>query len=392
MNTKKIKIVRIINRFNIGGPTYNATFLTRFLSDEFETILIGGVPDKDEEDSLHILDKYGVTPIVIESLKREPNFQSDRKAYREIKKIISEFKPDIVHTHAAKAGAIGRMAAKSCKVPYIFHTFHGHVFHSYFGKGKTAIFKAIERRFAKVSTKIIAISNQQKKELANEHKICKPSKIEVIPLGFDLEPFHQKRIEKREEIRAKYGIKENEVAVAIIGRLAPIKDHAFFLKVIENLLSQTIQPTKIFIVGNGSERHWIEKEVFKLNEKYGNKIKLTSWIKDIAVFNAGIDVVCLTSKNEGTPVSLIEAQAANIPVISTDVGGVKDIVLEGKTGFVVKKGDYETYCKKLRLLIEDHELRASFSNTGYEFVKDQFHYKMLINNMETLYKKTLNNV
>lgn len=389
MSEKKIKILRIINRFNIGGPTYNATFLTRFLSDDFETLLIGGGPEKDEKDSLHILEKYGVKPRIIASLQRNPSIRSDRKAYREIKQIIQEFKPDIVHTHAAKAGALGRKAAHACSVPVIIHTFHGHVFHSYFGKLKTAIFKSIERRLAKKSTKIIAISKTQKEELTLVHKICKKEKVEVVALGFDLGQFQENREQKRIDTRKKYLINEDEVAIAIIGRLAPIKNHSFFLEVVENLLSTTSKKVKIFIVGDGAERDSIENSAAILNKKHNNCIVMTSWIKDIAYFNAGMDIICLTSKNEGTPVSLIEAQATNLPVISTDVGGVKDIVLDNQTGFVIKNGDYETYCDKLRLLVEDEMLRKSFSLSGYTFVKDKFHYFTLTENMETLYRKTL---
>lgn len=391
MPEKKIKILRIINRFNIGGPTYNATFLTRFLSDDFETLLIGGGPEKDEKDSLHILDKYKIKPKIISSLQRKPRLLSDRKAYKEIKAIIQDYKPDIVHTHAAKAGALGRKAAHACGVPVIIHTFHGHVFHSYFGKLKTAIFKSIERRLARKSSKIIAISKTQKEELTSVHKICKKEKVEVVQLGFDLEQFQENLVNKRAETRQKFNVDQNEVAIAIIGRLAPIKNHTFFLRVIDNLLSSTNQKVKVFIVGDGAERTAIEKEVTLLNKKYGHSILLTSWIKDITTFNAGMDIICLTSKNEGTPVSLIEAQATNLPVISTDVGGVKDIVLENKTGFVIKNGDYETYCNKLRLLVEDKALRVSFSKAGYSYVKDKFHYTTLVKNMETLYLKTLAN-
>lgn len=382
------KVLRIINRFNIGGPTYNATFLTKFISEDYETLLVGGLPEKDESDSLHILEDYGVKPLLITEMKRIPNFRSDREAYRRIKQIIQEFQPDIVHTHAAKAGALGRKAAKACGVPVIVHTFHGHVFHSYFGKAKTLIYKVIERRLAKISTGIIAISPLQKEELSSTHKICKSEKIKVIPLGFDLMKFQENLPEKRIETRKKWNLNEEEVAVAIVGRLAPIKNHHLFLDVIE-LLAQKGIKARYFIVGDGQEKTAIELRAKKLENTYNLKIELTSWIKDIATFNAGMDIICLSSDNEGTPVSLIEAQASGVPVISTDVGGVKDILEEGKTGFVVPKKDREAFSEKLQLLIENKEIRHKMSQNGWNFVRDKFHYTTLVKNMENYYAELI---
>lgn len=382
------KVLRIINRFNIGGPTYNATFLTKFISEDYETLLVGGLPEKDESDSLHILEDYGVKPLLITEMKRIPNFRSDREAYRRIKQIIQEFQPDIVHTHAAKAGALGRKAAKACGVPVIVHTFHGHVFHSYFGRAKTLIYKVIERRLAKISTGIIAISPLQKEELSAVHGICKPEKIKVIPLGFDLMKFQENLPEKRIETRKEWNLKEEEVAVAIVGRLAPIKNHHLFLDVIELLAEKGIK-ARYFIVGDGQEKTAIEQRAKKLESTYNLKIELTSWIKDIATFNAGMDIICLSSDNEGTPVSLIEAQASGVPVISTDVGGVKDILEEGETGFVVPKKDREAFAEKLQLLIENKEIRHKMSQNGWNFVRDKFHYTTLVKNMENYYTELI---
>ena len=385
---RKIRVLRIINRFNIGGPTYNAAFLTKFLGNEYETILVGGLPEEGEADSLFILDKYDVKPILLKEMTREPNFYSDRKAYKKIREIIQKFKPDIVHTHAAKAGALGRRAAAAENVPIILHTFHGHVFHSYFGKVKTLIFKKIERRLASRSTGIIAISPEQKRELTKIHSIVEPEKVEVIPLGFDLKPFNEGKKKYRDAVREELGLKPNQVAVAIVGRLVPIKDHDFFLDVVELLLKMQVRKAKFFIVGDGSEKSHIQERMKFINRKR-EVVRLMSWVKDMARFNAGMDVICLTSKNEGTPVSLIEAQAGNIPVISTDVGGVKDTIRNLETGIIVKERRPELYASNLCDLINDEQRRTKLSQNGWNHVGQKFHYTTLVTNIDAYYKRLL---
>ena len=389
MEKKRIKVLRIINRFNIGGPTYNATFLTRFLSDDFETLLVGGLPEESEADSLHILDEYGVKPVLIPEMQRNPNFFSDRKALKKIKEIIREFEPDIVHTHAAKAGALGRKAASDCKVPVIVHTFHGHVFHSYFSKYKTELYRQIEKRLASRSTGIIAISDIQKHELSSVFRIAPAKKIEVIPLGFDLNPFQENISEKRKTTRENYQLANDQIAVAIVGRLAPIKNHDLFLKAAKITQKKTSQKLVFFIVGDGELRADIETKISTLKAEFNIDIRMTSWIKDIKTFNAGMDVICLTSNNEGTPVSLIEAQACNIPIVSTNVGGVMDIVDEGQTGYVVPKDDAEAFAEKLLLITEDEKNRERLSQNGWSFVKNKFHYTRLVSDVENYYRKLL---
>ncbi len=385
---EKIRVLRIINRFNIGGPTYNATFLTRFLSDDFETLLIGGLPEPDESDSLHIPKEYGINPILIPELKRTPNPFDDRKAYLRIKQIIEEFKPHIVHTHASKAGALGRKAAFSMKVPVVVHTFHGHVFHSYFGPIKTALFKTIERRLAKRSDGIIAISAIQKDELVKIHKIANAEKVEVITLGFNLLKFHE-ALSSRAESRANLNIQDDEIAIAIIGRLAPIKNHKMFLDVVNIISKKTTKKIVVFIVGDGSERENIENQIKLITKVDSLRIVMTSWITNIANFNSAMDIICLTSNNEGTPVSLIEAQAANLPIVATDVGGVRDVVLLNETAFLVPKNDTKLFAEKLLSLIEDEKIRIKMSQNGWNFVKANFDYSTLVQNMEIFYRKLL---
>lgn len=392
MGEKKIKIVRIVSRFNLGGPTFNATFLTRYMGEEFENVLVGGVPDTEEKDSFHILEAYDVKAKVIPELQRNPSLKQDLIAYRKIKKIIRKEQPDIVHTQASKAGFLGRIAAKACKVPVIVHTFHGHVFHSYFGKFKTELIKKIERRLAKISTGILAISRHQKEELTIEHKICSPDKIKVIQLGFDLDKMLDNKTANRKEVRSKYAIGDDTVAIAIIGRLAPIKNHTFFIQIINRLLDQTSKKVKVFIVGDGSERENVEKYVAPVNKKFPESIVFTSWILDIPKFNHGMDIICLTSKNEGTPVSLIEAMAVKLPVVSTDVGGVRDVVDNEENGFIINDEDIETYVEKLRLLVENPEKRNIFGENGYKKAMKKYHYKRLVSDCESYYKELLNKV
>ena len=389
VDKKKIKILRIINRFNIGGPVYNAVLLSAFMPEEYETLLIGGMPEENEANSLYIAEKYGISPVLISEMQREPNLMNDNSALKKIKEIIRRFQPDIVHTHASKAGALGRKAAFDCGVPIVIHTFHGHIFHSYFSWWKTKLYQLIERRLSKKTTGIIAISAIQKDELSLKYRICHPSKIKIIPLGFDLRPFNENLKEKREHTRNSFALEGSDIAVAIIGRLVAIKNHQMFLDIIEKVNQKTRKKVVYFIVGDGEESDNIQESIKPLKEK-GMDIRMTSWIKDIATFNAGMDIICLTSKNEGTPVSLIEAQAAGIPIIATNVGGIKDIILEDKTGYIVNTDDIDGFAEKLWELIENENKRQEMSQNGWTFVKDKFQYTKLISNMDEYYKSLLN--
>ena len=385
---RKIKVLRIINRFNIGGPIYNAVLLSAFMPEEYETLLIGGMPEENEANSLYIAEKYGISPVLISEMQREPNLMNDNKALKKIKEIIRTFQPDIVHTHASKAGALGRKAAFDCGVPIVIHTFHGHIFHSYFSWWKTSLYQLIERRLSKKTTGIIAISAIQKNELSLKYKICHPSKIKIIPLGFDLSPFNENLKEKREHTRNSYALEGSDIAVAIIGRLVAIKNHQMFLDIIDKVNQKTSKKVVYFIVGDGEELLTIQESIKPLKEK-GMDIRMTSWIKDIATFNAGMDIICLTSKNEGTPVSLIEAQAAGIPIIATNVGGIKDIILEDKTGYIVDKDDIDGFAEKLWELIENENKRQLMSQNGWSFVEEKFQYPNLMKNMDEYYKSLL---
>lgn len=391
------KVLRIINRFNLGGPTFNAAYLTKYMAPEFETLLIGGEKEPDEESSLHITEKLGLEPVVIPELKRPVNWAQDRKAYRKIIDLIRDFQPDIVHTHASKAGAIGRLAAAKCNVPVVVHTFHGNVFQSYFGPLKSSVFINIERYLARKADRIIAISPIQKRELSEQFRICSPKKITTIPLGFDLDRFQENTVDKRQAFRKLYQIEDDEVAIGIIGRLAVVKNHGLFLDALALCKAQTSKKIRAFIIGDGEEREHIVNHAKALQipftllpEQEVQLLSFTSWIKDVDRAIAGLDMVALTSLNEGTPVSLIEAQAGNKVIVSTDVGGIKDVTLPGQTCFLSPSGAIEPFAKHLLQLIEDDELRTRSGNLGWDFVRSKFHYSRLAEDTKNLYLDLLN--
>ncbi len=390
-----IKILRILNRFNVGGPTHNATYLTKYLEPKYTTKLIAGKKLDSEGGSEHMLKEQGVDYLILDDMSRSINIFKDLKTLFKIMKIIRKFKPDIVHTHASKSGALGRLAAILMKTPIIVHTFHGHVFHSYFGKLKTQIYIFIEKFLAKRSSAIIAISKLQKKELVEKFKICNPSKVSVIPLGFDLKRFQNNVVQNRSIFRQEFNLSDEELAIGIIGRLTPIKNHSFFIETVNELFKKTSKRVKVFIIGDGEDNEFLFELCNRLNLSYSYlpskkidysaKIQFTSWRQDMEIIYAGLDIIALTSLNEGTPVTLIEAQAANKPIVTTNVGGILDVVIEGKTA-LISSNTVDEFSQKLLNLCEDSELRNKLGMNGYDHVKELFSYERLVYDMQQLYE------
>lgn len=392
------RVLRIINRLNLGGPTYNAAYLTKYLEPEFETLLVSGMKDEAEESSEFIVKNLDLHPVYMPEMYRELNPFRDYKSYYKLRKLIEEYKPDIVHTHAAKAGAVGRLAAAHSGVPVIVHTFHGHVFHSYFGKTKTRLFLEIERYLAKRTTAIVTLSEIQKTELVEEFKIASAQKFEIIPLGFDLDRFASNTDEKRKRFRAEYNIDDDEIAIGIVGRLVHIKNHSLFLKALKIVAGKTTKKIRAFIIGDGEERNVIEQTAITLGLKFNNNdlhekniLTFTSWIKDIDVSNAGMDIITLTSNNEGTPVSLIEAQASSKPIVSTNVGGIENIVAKNETALLSASGDEIQFAENLLRLIEDDNLRQKLSYSSRQMVINKFSYQRLCTDMASFYHRLLQN-
>jgi glycosyltransferase involved in cell wall biosynthesis len=389
------KILRIHNRLITGGPSLNALYLTKYLSSQFETLLVVGEKEDHEQNAYFLAEEMGIKPILIPDMGRSIHPMKDYKAYKKLQKVIKDFKPDIVHTHSAKPGAVGRLAASSLNIPAIVHTYHGHVFHSYFGKLKTKFIINTERFLAKKSHALIAISDQQKIELTEDFHIADKAKFKVIPLGFELKKFSENQDEKRKKFRKEFNLEDDEIAIGIIGRLVPIKNHHLFLDGINYLLNKTSKKVKAFIIGDGETGQALKNKAGQLNISFTDdhnpnaSLIFTSWRNDIDVINAGLDIIALTSLNEGTPVSLIEAQAANKPIVSTRVGGIGDIVLENETALLSDINDITSFRENLLKLVENDELRNSFNKKGADHVQKKFSVERLADDMSNLYYELL---
>ncbi|MBI2967219.1 MAG: glycosyltransferase [Bacteroidetes bacterium] len=387
------KILRIINRFNLGGPVLNAALLTKHLQTDFETRLVGGLHEPGEESASFIFNEMNIPFEVIPGMRRNLNPLNDYFSLLKIRKIIREFKPDIVHTHAAKAGTLGRLAARMEGINTIVHTFHGHVFHSYFNKSITGLFIGIERLLSRISSRIIAISAKQAEELTSRYRICSAEKITVIPLGFDLGKFTNNMAEKRIAFRNRFKTDDKTVAIGIIGRMVPVKNHRMFIEVFRLVRERVTVPVRAFIIGDGPMRD----EIIQLAQHSGlsvgcpdespdgKDIIFTSWIKEMDEVMAGLDIVSMTSLNEGTPVSIIEAQAAGKAVVAVKAGGTGDIVDPGVTALLAPPGDISVFTSNLESLVMNVELRIKMGKSGRDFSTGRFHYNRMVRETGDLY-------
>lgn len=413
---KKIKILRIIARLNIGGPAVHSILLTRYLNnDRFDSILLTGTIGKGEGDMMYLAEANNIKPVLIKELGREISWKDDIIAFLKILRIVFKERPDIIHTHTAKAGTLGRTAGIiyntiSSHKAYLVHTFHGHIFNSYFSNIKTIFFILIERVLARLTDKIIVISKGQAKELSERLKIKDKNKLELIPLGMDLSPFYEAEkycgLFKRE-----LGLNDDTKLVGIVGRLVPVKNHRMFLDAVKKFKGQggggkghipAKAGVKFLIIGDGE----LGEELKKYSIDFGIKddVIFTGWRKDLQKVYADLDIVVITSFNEGTPVSIIEAMAAGKPVIATDVGGVKDMFKEGAgcrgqgaggkiycEGILINSNDSNSLAEGINFLLDNPEMTKDMGRMGRMTVKERFDIGRLVRDMEGMYEKLMTN-
>jgi glycosyltransferase involved in cell wall biosynthesis len=405
-----MKIVRIIARLNVGGPARHVVWLTEAMRDgEFDSVLVAGTVPEGEEDMSYFAADHGVEPVIIEEMSRELSAK-DAVSLWKVYRFLRREKPDILDTHTAKAGTVGRAAGffyrwltfgtlmgRPRRVRFV-HTYHGHVFHSYYGKLKTNFFLLIEKVLAKLATdKIIVVSEQQKDEINGHFRVGKTEQFIVMPYGIDLSSFREwqsKRNLLREEIRCG----ENDIVVGIVGRLTEIKNHSLFLKVAklynDAKKSDAELPSLHFvIVGDGHLREQLEGEAKNLNVE--DVVTFLGNRQDADVFHAGLDIEALTSLNEGSPFVLIEAMANARPVIATAVGGVVDLLgaVENESGGFavcergvrVASGDAESFFNGLIYLAKSEKLRNKLGSRGKDFVFANYAKERLVADVKRIY-------
>ncbi|MEW6059686.1 MAG: glycosyltransferase [Actinomycetota bacterium] len=374
-------ILRVITRLNIGGPARQVTLLAKALPDRgFPSHLVyGSIAEREGELSL----APGVPATRIPELRREMSPVDDARALRVLLGVLRLRKPAVVHTHLAKAGALGRIAAWRARVPAVVHTYHGHVLEGYFSAPVSQAILLAERRLARISDALIAVSRVVRDDLLGLG-VGRPEQWRVIPLGLDLEPLLRTRPDASLARRA-LGLPEAGPVVGIVGRLTAVKEHQLFLEAAARVLRE--RPDVTFAVaGDGELRHELESVAENL---LGDRCRFLGWVMDLPTLYAAMDVIVLTSRNEGTPVALIEAAAAARPVVATRVGGVADVVLDGRTGLLVRGGDVQSIAASLVRLLGSPGEAAALGIAGREWVAGRFSIDRLADDLACLYRDLL---
>src|SRR5581483_557945 len=327
----------------------------------------------------------GIEPRYIPALQREISPLVDGVAVARLLRLIRTFRPDILHTHTAKAGAVGRIAALlagPARPKVVVHTFHGHVLRGYFGTAKTEAFRRLEQTLARSSDALIAVSPEVRDDLVRLG-VAPASKIAVVRLGLDLEARVAAPAAARDELRAELGVRDGGFLVAWLGRMTEIKRIDLLLQAVARLDGGT----ELLLAGDGPLRPRMEQLAVELG--ISERVHFAGFRSHVGAVYAAADALALTSANEGTPVSVIEALAAGKPVVSTDVGGVRDVVADGKTGYLVPAGDVDGVADRLRGLAEDADLRRELGAAGRERVLPRYAVPRLVDDIDRLYRTLL---
>ena len=405
-----MKVVRIIARLNVGGPAKHVVWLTSGLSSECETLLVAGTVPPGEEDMSYFATENGVSPLFVRDMSREISPRDAVTVWKLFRLFLRE-KPDVVHTHTAKAGTVGRVAGflyrwltpaalvGRPRVCRFVHTYHGHIFHGYYGALKTSLFLSIERTLAQIVTdRIVVVSEQQRREIAETFGVGRGDQFRVIPLGLDLSVFAGWQA-RGGTFRTELGLEPNELLVGIVGRLTEIKHHDLFLRAVARFREEYTggRRVRFVVIGDGGLRQSLEQQTQNLG--LTGTVIFAGNRTDPENFYPALDVVALTSRNEGTPLTLIEAMANARAVIATAVGGVVDLIgnclsrerdlpyVICQRGISVPPNNVEAFAAGLERLISDDRLREELAANGLQYVDEMHSKERLLNDIRRLYRE-----
>jgi glycosyltransferase involved in cell wall biosynthesis len=383
-----IRVLRVIARLNMGGPAIHVANLAAGLETRgYHTTLVAGSLARGEDSMAFVAERLGVEVVDIPDMQREVAPFHDVRSIRRLTALMRAERPHILHTHTAKAGALARaaaLAAGRARPPIVVHTFHGHVLKGYFGRGRTAFFKQVERSLARYSDVLVAVSPEVRDELV-EHGVAPMEKFTVIRLGIPLAD----RLGDASaglDYRVLYGIPQDAFVVGWVGRMTGVKDTDAVLEILRATRERDIDAV-LCMVGDGPDRERLEQVAHDLG--IARSTYFVGYQTDIAGYYRLFDAFVLPSVNEGTPVSAIEALASGTPVVATRVGGVPDVVTDGVDGFLVPPRDTEAAADRLAQLARDPELRARLGETGRANAQARYSVERLVDDVDRLYRELL---
>ncbi len=384
-----MRIVHVIARLNVGGAALHVLQLAREQALRgHDVVVVAGTLAAGEESMEYVADGLGVALLRLPVLQRELSLRADPAAILAVRQIIEERRPDVLHTHTAKAGATGRLAALSCgraKPRAVVHTYHGHVLSGYFSRRWERVFRWIERGLALMSGTLIAVSNEVRDDLVG-FGVAPARRFAVVPYGFDLPLWGPADDEARASVRAELGAGDGTFVVGWAGRLTAIKRPLDLIRTLRELLDRDVDALLV-LVGDGEDRPAVEALAAELG--VADRCRLVGFQKSIRPWYASFDALLLTSANEGTPVVAIEALAAARPVVATRAGGTGTVVRNGESGYLEAIGDTQALADRLATLARDPALRERMGAAGAEDVRMRFAVGRMADEVEAIYRRLL---
>jgi len=384
-----VRILRLIARLNMGGPALHVAYLTRGLDQRgYQTTLAAGSLARGESSMAFVAEELGVQVHAVPQLHREVSPVLDPISVARIARLIREVRPHILHTHTAKAGAVGRTAAVlagEARPPIVVHTFHGHVLRGYFDPARTAVYREVERSLARVTTRLVAVSPEVRDDLV-ELGVAPADRFSVIRLGIDLDRRIVEGTSEGSELRGVFGLPEEAFVVGWIGRMTTIKHLPDVVAAVARLRERGVD-ARLCLVGDGPDREAVEKQAHELG--IARSTLFLGYQRDIAPYYRLFDVLLLPSGNEGTPVVAIESLAAGTPVVATRVGGVPDVVSDGVDGLLARVGDVDGLVDALERLAHDPALREEMGRAGRERTLPRYRVERLVDDVDELYRELL---